>query len=86
MPKNTPTLLGGDKSATQLEKMERSEQRLLLADAVDRLPARERQVIALYYVEELTMKEIAEVLGVTESRVSQLKSQAAARLRGALSN
>lgn len=75
-----------DKSATQLEKMERSEQRQLLAEAVDRLPARERQVIALYYVEELTMKEIAEVLGVTESRVSQLKSQAAARLRGSLSN
>lgn len=74
-----------DKSATQLDTMERNQQRQLLSEAVERLPERERQVVALYYIEELTMKEIGEVLGVTESRVSQLKSQAAARLRGALS-
>jgi RNA polymerase sigma factor FliA len=74
-----------DRSATQLDTMERNQQRQMLSEAIERLPERERQVIALYYVEELTMKEIAEVLGVTESRVSQLKSQAAARLRGSLS-
>ena len=74
-----------DTAATQIESMERSEQRKLLAVAVDDLPEKERLVIALYYVEELTMKEVAAVLGVTESRVSQLKSQAAARLRAALS-
>jgi RNA polymerase sigma factor for flagellar operon FliA len=75
-----------DNSVTQLDAMQTRQQRKLLSAAIDRLPERERQVIALYYVEELTMKEIAEVLGVTESRVSQLKSQAAARLRGALAN
>jgi RNA polymerase sigma factor for flagellar operon FliA len=75
-----------DTGATQLDAMQSRQQRKLLSAAIDRLPERERQVIALYYVEELTMKEIAEVLGVTESRVSQLKSQAAARLRGALAN
>lgn len=75
-----------DRSMTQLDAIERKQQRQILAAAIDKLPERERQVIALYYVKELTMKEVAEVLGVTESRVSQLKSQAAARLRAALSN
>ena len=77
--------LVSDNVATQLDQIEATEQRRRLAAAIDRLPERERQVIALYYVEELTMKEIAEVLGVTESRVSQLRSQAAARLRASLS-
>lgn len=49
--------------------------------ALEALPARERQVLALYYYEELTQSQIAQVLGVTESRVSQLRSQALARLR-----
>ena len=75
-----------DNSATQLDEVEKRQQRELLAAAIGHLPERERQVIALYYVEGLTMKEISEVLGVTESRVSQLKSQAATRLRAALSN
>ncbi len=54
-----------------------------LADAIANLPERERLVLALYYDEELNLKEIGEVLGVSESRVSQLHSQCAARLRGA---
>jgi RNA polymerase sigma factor for flagellar operon FliA len=49
---------------------------------VERLPERERLVIGMYYQEELTLKEIGEVLGVTESRVCQIHSQAIARLRG----
>lgn len=53
-----------------------------LADAIANLPERERLVLALYYDEELNLKEIGEVLGVSESRVSQLHSQCAARLRG----
>jgi RNA polymerase sigma factor FliA len=73
-----------DTSASQLEEIESTQQRRLLELAIDKLPERERQVIALYYLEELTMKEIAEVMGVTESRISQLKSQAAARLRASL--
>lgn len=75
-----------DTSALQLDRIQKLEQQTLLAKAVEKLPERERLVIGLYYVEELTMKEVAEVLGVTESRVSQLKSQAAARLRGAMSS
>lgn len=53
-----------------------------LASAIERLPERERIVIGLYYYEGLTLKEIGEVLGVTESRVSQLHTKAVLRLRG----
>jgi RNA polymerase sigma factor FliA len=49
--------------------------------AIAGLPARERTVLALYYYEELTLKEIAEVLHVTESRISQIRTQALRRLR-----
>ena len=53
----------------------------LLAAAIDLLPERERLVLSLYYNEELHLKEIGAVLGVSESRVSQLHSQALARIR-----
>lgn len=53
-----------------------------LASAIQRLPERERIVIGLYYYEGFTLKEIGEVLGVTESRVSQLHTKAILRLRG----
>lgn len=53
-----------------------------LAGAIQRLPERERIVIGLYYYESFTLKEIGEVLGVTESRVSQLHTKAILRLRG----
>ncbi len=56
----------------------------LVAHAVGRLPERERLVVTLYYHEELTMKEVGAVLGLTESRVSQIHSQAMLRLRGNL--
>jgi RNA polymerase sigma factor FliA len=52
-----------------------------LADAIESLPDRERLVIALYYYENLTLREIGEVLGVTESRVSQLHTKAVLGLR-----
>lgn len=52
-----------------------------LAQAISQLPERERLVLALYYNEELNLKEIGHVLGVSESRVSQIHSQAALRLR-----
>jgi RNA polymerase sigma factor FliA len=54
----------------------------ILANAIQRLPERERIVVGLYYYEGLTLKEIGEVLGVTESRVSQLHTKAILRLRG----
>lgn len=58
-----------------------SELRHLLIKAVNELPERERQVLTLYYYEELTMKEVGAVLGVGESRVSQIHSLAMSRLR-----
>src|SRR5918997_650056 len=56
-----------------------------IADAIARLPEREKLVVALYYYENLTLREIGEVLGVTESRVSQLHTKAVLRLRGRMS-
>ena len=53
-----------------------------LAEAIDNLPEKERIVITLYYYEELNLKEIGAVLDLTESRISQLHSQAIIRLRG----
>ncbi len=58
-----------------------SELKDRLADAIEHLPERERLVIALYYYENLTLREIGEVLGVTESRVSQLHTKAVIGLR-----
>jgi RNA polymerase sigma factor FliA len=52
-----------------------------IADSIARLPEREKLVIALYYYENLTLREIGEVLGVTESRVSQMHTKAVLRLR-----
>lgn len=64
--------------------LERVELKAHLARALQDLPDRERQVLALYYEEELTMAEIGEVIGVCESRVSQLRSLALSRLRVSL--
>jgi RNA polymerase sigma factor for flagellar operon FliA len=55
-----------------------------VADAIARLPEREKLVIALYYYENLTLREIGEVLGVTESRISQLHTKAVLRLKSRL--
>lgn len=67
-----------------LFKCMQGEMRQRLADAIDDLPEKERMVLTLYYYEELTMKEIGLTLGVVESRVSQIHSQAVVRLRAAL--
>lgn len=64
---------------------ERSETKEALGEAIARLPEREKLVITLYYYEELTLREIGEVLGVTESRVSQLHTKAVLRLKARLS-
>jgi RNA polymerase sigma factor for flagellar operon FliA len=55
--------------------------RSLLVESLGRLPEREKQILMLSYQEELTLAEIGEVIGVGESRVSQLRTQAVARLR-----
>jgi len=57
-----------------------------LAEAIRRLPEREKIVIGLYYYDGLTLREIGEVLGVTESRTSQLHTKAILRLKGRIKN
>jgi RNA polymerase sigma factor for flagellar operon FliA len=64
--------------------VDESELRERIADAIAALPEREKLVVALYYYENLTLREIGEVLGVTESRVSQLHTKAVLRLRSKL--
>jgi len=60
------------------------EMKMAVAAAIEELPEKEKLVLSLYYKEELTMKETGNVLGVTESRVSQLHSQAVIHLRAKL--
>jgi len=74
-----------DRGAPDPEQlMDQSELRDRIADAIAALPEREKLVVALYYYENLTLREIGEVLGVTESRVSQLHTKAVLRLRSKL--
>ena len=61
-----------------------TEMREALGESIARLPEREKLVVTLYYYEELTLREIGEVLGVTESRVSQLHTKAILRLKARL--
>ena len=72
------------KAADPALEMDLTEMKDRLADAIARLPEREKLVIALYYYENLTLREIGEVLGVTESRVSQLHTKAVLRLKSKL--
>lgn len=65
-------------------ELDTSDLKEMLADAIETLPEREKLVVALYYFENLTLREIGDVLGVTESRVSQLHSKAVLRLRSHL--
>ena len=73
------------KSDNPQSKIEEAEAKKILADAISKLSDRERMVITLYYYEELTSKEIGKILGVSDSRVSQLHTKAILRLRGRLS-
>ncbi len=68
------------------EVIEKQEMTRILADILEELSEKERLVIALYYYEELTQKEIAEVMSLSEGRVSQLHSQALLKLRVKLIN
>jgi len=73
-------------SVRPADALDETELRETLADAIARLPEREKVVITLYYYEELTLREIGEVLGVTESRISQLHTKAVLRLKSRLAN
>jgi len=66
-------------TATRLKELKTA-----IANAIDHLPEKEKLVISLYYLEELTMKEVGKVLNITESRVSQIHSQAIMHLRAKL--
>lgn len=65
--------------------IEFEDRKRMLAEAIDKLPERERLMVTLYYYEGLTVKEIAVIMGVSQSRISQLHSKAILRLRGRLS-
>lgn len=75
MSDNAPGILDG---------LQREDMQRLLSDAIATLPERERLVMALYYDEELNLREIGAVMGVSESRVSQIHSQAVIRLQARL--
>jgi RNA polymerase sigma factor for flagellar operon FliA len=73
-----------DRGHDPVEAFEVDEMKHLLADAINRMPDRERLVLTLYYYEGLTLSEIGEVLGVTESRICQIHTQAILQLRARL--
>ncbi len=82
--KNSEPLVKYIPDAPQMDPFfvfQRSEIRNILSVAIDCLPKKERLVVSLYYYDELTMKEIGKVLGVNESRVSQLHTKAMLRMR-----
>ncbi|MBM4384067.1 MAG: sigma-70 family RNA polymerase sigma factor [Deltaproteobacteria bacterium] len=62
------------------------EMRSVVADTIATLPEKERLVISLYYYEDLNMKEIGNILGITESRVCQIHTKSVLRLRSKLKN
>jgi RNA polymerase sigma factor for flagellar operon FliA len=71
-----------DPQAVNLDaRLEEEQTRLVLLRTLDMLPEQERLVVALYYYEHLTLKEIGRTLGISESRVSQVHTRAMARLR-----
>ena len=74
-----------DRAPDPQSNLSQTEMKEAVADAIARLPEREKLVVTLYYYEELTLREIGEVLGVTESRVSQLHTKAILRLKAHLS-
>lgn len=77
-------LLEDKQSENPLGRIEHTEMRGLLVKAIEHLNEQEKIVMALYYYEELTLKEIGQVLNITESRVSQIHSKALGGLRGIL--
>jgi RNA polymerase sigma factor for flagellar operon FliA len=77
-------LVKNNDSEDPLHQVEIEEIKTTLANAIDSLPERERMVIALYYYEGLTLKEIGEIMEISESRVSQIHTKAIFRLRGRL--
>jgi RNA polymerase sigma factor for flagellar operon FliA len=78
-------LLVDHKAQESFQQIEKEEQKQILSKAIEKLSEKEKMVIALYYREELTLREIASIMSLSESRISQIHSQAILRLRGYLS-
>jgi RNA polymerase sigma factor for flagellar operon FliA len=74
-------LVSGDPKELPSALLERSELQRVLAAAISGIPAIEQTILGLYYQDELTLREIAKIVGLHESRISQLKTQAIVRLR-----
>ncbi len=80
IPQGSPDNAGKNRGGA-LSEVAAKETRELLGHLIERLPKKERLILTLYYYEELTFKEIAEVVGVTESRICQIHGQAIIHLR-----
>lgn len=83
--KRVMDFLRDGRAESALEAVELTEMKELLTDAIKRLPEKEKMVVYLYYYEGLTLREIGEVVGLSESRISQLHTKSILRLRGRLS-
>lgn len=79
-------LLDGDRDSNPFSAVSFKDMKEHLKDGIKALPEKQRLVLSLYYYEDLNLKEIGQVLDVTESRVSQLHTQSILRLRGKLRN
>jgi len=78
-------LVAGDSETDPFTMLKKNEVKKILAEAIIALPEKEKLVVSLYYYEDLTMREIGEIMGYTESRISQMHTKAMLRLRGHLS-
>ncbi|MDQ4065450.1 MAG: RNA polymerase sigma factor WhiG [Actinomycetota bacterium] len=70
------------KTASPMEAFESEEMKSILAEAINKLPEREKVVVTLYYFEGMTLAQIGDVLGVTESRICQMHTKAVLALKG----
>jgi len=77
-------ILPDTKALTASENSLKHEDSKILTEQLNRLPKQQLQVLLLYYMEDLRLKEIAEVMGLTESRVSQIHTLAISRLRSTI--
>jgi len=79
------SIIAGD-GANPLDELEEDRFRRRLAEAIASLPERERMVLSMYYDKDLNLREIGQILGVSESRISQILSRSYARLRARLND
>ncbi|MGW8179625.1 MAG: sigma-70 family RNA polymerase sigma factor, partial [bacterium] len=76
--------VSNSQTESPFDSVQKEEMRDIITDIIGQLPEREQLILSLYYYEELTMKEIGRILGVNESRVSQLHTRTMLRMRARL--